>query len=216
MAEQPIAVLWCDFGGVLTPPVTEAAARIARAAGIPWPVLWRAIDAVASDLGLRGMAPLERGLLSQAEWGSRVEAALPIRPAIELGDWGEHWYRDRPVNTPLLAALARLRDSGVRIGMLTNSVREWEPYRERMLRDHVRVFDAVVRSHERAIAKPDPRIFAVAEEHLPSGGAALLLDDGAVNCRAARDFGWQAHLHRDSNDSVRLLARLARRDVLPS
>ncbi|MEN2738822.1 HAD family phosphatase [Microbacterium sp. X-17] len=203
-----VASVWCDFGGVLTPPIADAAAEVARAAGVPWDRIWRAIDEVAAAEGLHGMQPLELGVLSQAAWGARVEEALGVRPAIDLREWDRHWYRDRPVDAALLDVLAGLRRRGIGVGLLTNSVREWEPHRARLLRGYADVFQAVVRSHEVALAKPDPRIFAHAASLLP--GPTLLIDDSAENCRAARAVGWRAHHHTDPAETRQLLHTLPR------
>jgi len=203
-----VDVVWCDFGGVLTPPMTDATERFARVAGVEWEELRIAIAQVAARLGSEGMLPLELGAIGQAEWGLMVEAALPVQPAIRLAEWDRYWYLDRPLDGDLLGALGRLRERGVAVGMLTNSVREWEPHRVRMLGPHAGAFDAVVRSHEVGLAKPDPRIFALADEQLPPGGGAMLIDDLDGNCRAARAFGWRAHLHRDSAETVRMLDAL--------
>ncbi|WP_336853619.1 hypothetical protein [Sinomonas albida] len=202
------SVIWCDFGGVLTPPIAEAARSVALAAGVPWDLLWAAAQRVAEDLGLVGLQPLELGVLSQREWGSRLEARLPLecKPRIDLGSWGDYWYRDRPVDGDLLTELGKLKVCGTRIGMLTNSVLEWEPHRQRLLGDHSRIFEPVVRSHEIGIAKPDPRIFAHADAQTHSGATPpLLIDDSAENCAAAFSAGWMVHHHRDREETLALL-----------
>jgi putative hydrolase of the HAD superfamily len=207
-AMPELSVLWCDFGGVLTPPLDQAIASIVEASGVPWAELRRAADAVAAELGLRGLQPLELGILSQADWGARVTALLPTAPRVDLGRWGDHWYRDRPMNAELLAELERVASAGVRVGMLTNSVLEWEPHRERMLAGTT-VFDAVVRSHELGLAKPDARIFVHADGVLPpNGGGVALIDDVAANCAAAAAHGWLGILHERTADTVDRLRRL--------
>lgn len=206
-AASRVSVVWCDFGGVLTPPIAEAIESIVSASGIPWPVLRAAIQRVSANLGLSGMQPLELGRISQAEWGQLVSADLPdgYRSAIDLGNWGEYWYSDRPLNTQLVAELARLAASGVRVGMLTNSVLEWEGPRAIML-DGSPEFSAVVRSHELGIAKPDLRIFRYADTQLdPREGIAVLIDDMPANCAAADDHGWQSIEH---STTERTIARL--------
>lgn len=192
-----LGVIWCDFGGVLTPPLDEAIAQVVGASGLQWSVLMEAATRVAHDLDVTGLRPLELGLISQAEWGARLEKALPVGIAsrVDLGRWDEYWYRDRPLNRELLSELSRLADAGVRIGMLTNSVAEWEPHRARMLAG-VDVFETTVRSHEIGLAKPDARIFDHADEQLPSLGAGVvLIDDIAANCSAARAHGWSSIHH---------------------
>ncbi|WP_415853545.1 HAD family hydrolase [Sinomonas sp. G460-2] len=204
-------VIWCDFGGVLTPPVDEAARAIAIAAGVPWDLLWSAAKAVAEEVGLTGLQPLELGLMSQREWGSRIEARLPhgYRPRVALGHWGDYWYRDRPVDLDLLTELGQLKAYGTRLGMLTNSVAEWEVHRQRLLGDRAGIFECIVRSHEIGIAKPDPRIFAYADGSLSPGTAPpLLIDDSADNCAAASRAGWMVHHHRNREETLALLRSL--------
>jgi putative hydrolase of the HAD superfamily len=206
-----ITVLWCDFGGVLTPHLDEAIAHIVQASGVPWTVLMTAAGAVAAEMGLTGFGPLELGLLTQAEWGSHVARALPPEhpTQVDLGRWDEYWYRDRPVNVELMDVLAELAAGGMRIGMLTNSVAEWEPHRARML-SGTSVFDAYVRSHEIGLAKPDARIYTHADTMLPAnGGTVAFIDDLLPNCVAAEAHGWLGIHHLHTDDTVARLRRLA-------
>tara|TARA_R110002051_G_scaffold207087_2_gene272638 strand:+ start:7586 stop:8284 length:699 start_codon:yes stop_codon:yes gene_type:complete len=209
-AASGLGVIWCDFGGVLTPPLDEAIAQIVEASGIPWSVLMEAATRVAHDLDVTGLRPLELGLLSQAEWGARVEEALPsgTESQVDLGRWDEYWYRDRPLNTELLGELERLAKSGVRIGMLTNSVAEWEPHRARMLTG-VDVFEAWVRSHEIGLAKPDSLIFDYADKQLaPLGAGVVLIDDISANCSAAQAHGWTSVHHVSTASTIAQLREL--------
>ncbi len=63
-------------------------------------------------------------------------------------------------------------------------------------------FDAfrdIVVSGVEKIAKPDPRIYALAEERFGfSGDEVLFIDDNAANIAAARDAGWQVHHFTDA------------------
>jgi putative hydrolase of the HAD superfamily len=213
----PLDVIWCDFGGVLTPHLDEAIGHVVDASGVPWDVLMASAGRVAAELGVTGLGPLELGLLSQQEWGDRVAASLPPghESRIDLGLWDRYWYRDRPVNTHLLEVLGELAATGVRIGMLTNSVAEWEPHRARMLAG-VTVFDAYVRSHQIGIAKPDPRIYARADRALPSrGGRVVLIDDLAANCTAAEANGWLGIHHVSTAQTVARLRELAEGSAAP-
>lgn len=205
-----IGVIWCDFGGVLTPPIREAMASIAAASGVPWAALSAAASAVAEEQGMTGFQPLELGVMTQRDWGASLSRRLaPDHVSrVDLGEWGDHWYRGRVVNAALLDELERLACDGVRVGMLTNSVREWEPHRERMLIGRS-PFEAVVRSHELGIAKPDSRIFTHCERNLVSaGGTTLLIDDSPANCSAAEKHGWNALLHVDTVTTISRLRTL--------
>jgi 2-haloacid dehalogenase len=53
----------------------------------------------------------------------------------------------------------------------------------------------VVVSGEEGVAKPDPRIFAIAEKRFGHPPEALFFtDDNPSNVAAARSRGWHAHL----------------------
>jgi putative hydrolase of the HAD superfamily len=198
-----VSVVWCDFGGVLTPPITEAFARTVSAVGVPEEPLRAAIETVAAGFGLRALEPLELDLLTEREWGRQVTAALAPawRPTGDLGRFGRYWHDGRVLNRPLYDRLVALKGRGPRIGLLTNSIREWEPYRRRML-PVPDVFDARVNSYEAGVRKPDPAIYAVAEAALGAAGAGcLLIDDVPANCAAATDRGWHA-IHHVTNDAT--------------
>jgi putative hydrolase of the HAD superfamily len=206
-----IDVVWCDFGGVLTPPLGQAMGAIETATGIPWAVLATAADRVAARVGMRGLGPLELGAMSQAEWGALVEAELPAEVAVRhpLADFGTAWYAGRGAADPaVLDALARARARGARVGMLTNSVAEWEPLRRPMLAGASAVFESYLRSHEVGLAKPDPAIYRLGDRMLPPAVNAVLIDDLAVNIDAARDHGWEGILHTDAASTARALDAL--------
>jgi putative hydrolase of the HAD superfamily len=209
-ADRPtVGIVWSDFGGVLTPPMPQAAERIAAASGVSWPELAAAAEQLASRLGLHGLGPLELGILSQREWADQLTACLPTTPRIDLRRWDEYWYADRPVNQSLLDELRRIAYHGVPVGLLTNSVAEWEPHRARMLAGQ-EIFAATVKSHEIRLAKPDPAIFRYADTVLPApaGRHVLLIDDDLTNCRAAEHHGWLAIHHHSTPDTIARLSRM--------
>lgn len=202
---MPPRVLFCDFGGVLTPPVTDAFAVAACAVGVPVPELRTAIDRVAASFGVRLLEPLELGLVSQQDWGRLITEQLEPGhvPILPLTRFGDYWNADRPINRPLLERLHALAGRGIHIAMLTNSIAEWEPHRDRMLGGDSRLFEARLKSHELGVRKPDPRIFELAQQKMAAeADECLLIDDVAVNCAAARRRGWHTILHRDTADTL--------------
>ncbi|WP_331771736.1 HAD-IA family hydrolase (plasmid) [Embleya sp. NBC_00888] len=224
-APRPTMV-WSDFGGVLTSPIDEALDRVLAAAGLPEHAFLDAVRRVADDLAphtgcAAAFEALERGRVSQAEWGRRVTAALApdLIPRIDLTSFGDHWYTDRRIDTHLLAELHALRQQGTRIGLLTNSVAEWEPHRRALLHaaaPHLfpGLFDTVIASHVCGLSKPDPRILAHAERVagvVPR--QCLLIDDVAANCAAARARGWRAIHHVAAPTTVAALAALLASDA---
>ncbi len=63
--------------------------------------------------------------------------------------------------------------------------------------------DTIVYSHEVGLAKPDPRIYALACERLEvAPGEMVFLDDVATIVESARAFGIHAVHHRRTPDSI--------------
>jgi putative hydrolase of the HAD superfamily len=203
-------VVWCDFGGVLTDPLDNVLGRVATRFGVPTDALLDAANAVAAEFGGDGLAPLETGRLDEAKWGRRVTERLAPTwtPRADLGRLSEIWYADRTFNQELCDALTERRDQGCRLAMLTNSVREWEPYRAVLMPDRS-PFEAIVRSHEHGVRKPDPAIYRLAEETLGVVAAnCVLIDDSERNCRGAERVGWRAIRYRDNAGALAELDEL--------
>jgi 2-haloacid dehalogenase len=92
------------------------------------------------------------------------------------------------------ALVERLKVSGVPLFALTNFGAEfWDQYRPtEPLFDHFR--DVVVSGVEK-VAKPDPRIYEIAESRFGHNGPGLFfIDDNPANIAAAEARGWQGHL----------------------
>ena len=88
----------------------------------------------------------------------------------------------------------RLADSAVPLYALTNFGAEfWGGFRP--LQPIFDLFADVVVSGQERVAKPDPRIYEIAERRFGVPPEALFFtDDNADNVAAARARGWQAHL----------------------
>ena len=100
----------------------------------------------------------------------------------------------------------RLHEAGVPLYALTNfgaeffaGFRPTEPIFE--------LFDDIVVSGEECVAKPDPRIYAIAERRFSHPPQALFFtDDNPANVAAAAARGWRAHLFTDPPALARALA----------
>lgn len=102
----------------------------------------------------------------------------------------------------------RLAARGVPLFALTNFGEEfWHMFRpNEPLLDHFS--DIVVSGIERT-AKPEARIYEIAEQRFGHSGSALFFtDDNAANIAAARARGWQAELFTDANALERQLQAL--------
>ena len=145
------------------------------------------------------------------DWHFQSDAGRPLAEMVaELrGRHPEHAplidaYRDRfneTIDRPIEGAhelVRRLHAAGVPLFALTNfgaeffaGFRPTEPIFE--------LFDDIVVSGEECVAKPDPRIYEIAEKRFGHPPEALFFtDDNPANVAAARARGWQAHLFADA------------------
>lgn len=96
------------------------------------------------------------------------------------------------LNPPVVALVHDLRAAGVRLGVLTNNIREFRPMWRSML-DFDELFDDVVDSHEVGLRKPNPAIYRLALERLGAqADRTAFLDDVASNVDAALSVGMRA------------------------
>ena len=111
---------------------------------------------------------------------------------------------DRPIpDTHLL--VRRLHAAGVPLYALTNFGAEFFA-RFRPTQPIFELFEDIVVSGEECLAKPDPRIYAIAERRFGRApGELFFTDDNPANVAAARARGWHAHLF---DSAARLQAEL--------
>jgi putative hydrolase of the HAD superfamily len=182
-----------DFGGVLTNPLWEAFAGWNERVGADPGVLGRALQAAAEAAG--GQNPLyelEKGHITEAEFTAAIQAQLP--GALELDGFREIYFAHLHPNEPMIELMRELRDRGLRMALLTNNVREWEPlWRAKLPVDEI--FEVVVDSAFVGMRKPEPAIYELTLERLGGGidgSECVFVDDVDVNCAAARELGMHA------------------------
>jgi HAD superfamily hydrolase (TIGR01509 family) len=100
---------------------------------------------------------------------------------------------DRPI-PGTHSLVRRLHAAGVPLYALTNFGAEFFA-RFRPTQPIFELFAAIVVSGEECVAKPDPRIYAIAERRFGRApGELFFTDDNPANVAAARARGWHAHL----------------------
>lgn len=190
-----VECLVCDFGGVLTTPLAGAFVAWQQEHGVPLESLGRAMAAAGERHGENPLYDLERGSLSWADFLVLVEDALEHEAGrrVSMEGFAERYFALLQPNEELIAHLRTLRDErGLRLAMLTNNVREWEP-RWRALLPVDELFELVVDSAFVGSRKPEPEIYALTLERLGlPAEACAFLDDIDVNVAAARDAGMAA------------------------
>jgi putative hydrolase of the HAD superfamily len=181
-----------DFGGVLTNPLWEAFAGWNEKVGADPGALGTALQQAAEARGEHPLYELERGELSEAEFTAIVQERLPDE--IQLTGFREIYFSHLHPNEPMIDLMRELRGRGLRMAILTNNVREWEPlWRAKLPVDEI--FELVVDSAFVGMRKPEREIYELTLARLGDGLRAeqcVFVDDLDVNCATARELGMHA------------------------
>ena len=200
----PIRGVISDFGGVLTTPLVEAFAAVQERSGIPVEALGRAMARLAARDGANPLFELETGRLSEPDFLAALGGALSqeLGREVHLRGFSESYFANLHANHEVIAYMRTLRERGLRLAILTNNVREWEPmWRSKLAVDEI--FDVVVDSAFVGMRKPDPEIFELTLERLGlSAGECVFVDDTEVNCQTARELGMAAVWFRSSQQAI--------------
>jgi putative hydrolase of the HAD superfamily len=193
-----------DFGGVLTTPLIQSFVAFQDETGIAMETLGVAMQRIADRDGSHPLFELERGQLSEADFLLRIaeelEPELGHRP--EMHRFSEIYFDALEPNPPMIELMRELKGRGLRMALLTNNVREWEPlWRSMVPIDEL--FEVVVDSAFVGCRKPDREIYDILLERLgvPTDGC-LFVDDVEVNCEAARELGMTAVHFRDNEQAT--------------
>jgi len=199
---KPRAVI-SDFGGVLTNPLIEAFAAYQDHSGITVEDLGRALQSAAERDGEHPLFVLERGEISEAEFRRRVERELG--DGTRLTGFRETYFEHLRPNRPMIDHMAGLRRRGLRMALLTNNVREWEPLWRAKLPELDEIFEVVVDSAFVGMRKPERGIYELTLERLGgglSGADCVFVDDLEPNCEAAGSLGMTAVLYRSPDQAI--------------
>ncbi|WPF66034.1 MULTISPECIES: HAD family phosphatase [unclassified Corynebacterium] len=210
------STIFFDFGGVLSPPLEVLFQSYEEKTGIKKEELANAMYSVAKEMEIPTLAPIELALLTEEEWMIRIHSWLNKRK-IDTSksdlDFGRQWFSGHEVNGSMKELLLKLKASGYRVGILTNNVREWEPYWRSMvcLDDHV---DAIIDSYAVGVRKPDPGIFHLAAEKISSDpNQCILIDDLMENCLSAESCGWSPVQFSSNKQVIQDIIGLLRQEV---
>ena len=200
-----ISAVVSDFGGVLTAPLFTGFQRIQDDVGVPPEAFGAAMRAATEAAG--GENPLhrlERGEIPEQAFLAALERELAalLGREVTLHGFGERYLGALDPNDELFAYYRGLHERGVRLAMLTNNVREWEPHwRTKLPVDEI--FETVVDSGFVGVRKPDPRIYALVLDRLDlPAGACAFVDDLERNVDAARELGFHGVHFRETAQAV--------------
>lgn len=181
-----------DFGGVIVQSEGPDAlwAEWERAHGLPKGFIFQAVY-----LENPGWMRLRVGDGTEAGWHAAAGAAIAAGASAELAEATLAMLKEPgPVHfhDGMIDLVSKLRGR-YRVGLLSNA----KPGLEEDLRDHYRIdhlFHDVINSATVRLAKPDPRIYALAARRIGVPiTACFFTDDLDHNILAAREAGMTAH-----------------------
>ncbi|MGA0877963.1 MAG: HAD family hydrolase [Ilumatobacteraceae bacterium] len=156
---------------------------------------------------------LERGEITMADYrhalvelvqaaGLSPEPASPGDSATSIG------FRFEACQ-PMVDLVHQLRAADVKVGVLTNNIREFRPLWWPML-DFPTLFHDVVDSHEVGMRKPNPAIYELAVQRLgTSVSRTAFLDDAVSNVKAANMVGLHGiWVDRDPGPAIEAVRQL--------
>ncbi len=196
-----IRAVVCDFGGVLTTPLGNAFAAWSMESGVPLEDLGVAMAAAAEKQGEHPLFMLEKGAISEGDFLARLQAELGDE--LRLDGMFDVWWRHLERNPEMIELMRSLRGRGLRMALLTNNVREWEPRWRPMLPELDEIFEVVVDSGFVGMRKPERPIYELTLERLGGVSAAecLFVDDMELNCDTARELGMTAVQFHDTEQA---------------
>lgn len=199
----PVRAVISDFGGVLTNPLVEAFLAFQEHSGISLEDLGKAMHAAAQERpSEHPLFMLEKGLITEDEFLRRLEAHLPEGSRLE--GFSEIWFNALHPNEELIGYMRGLRERGLRMALLTNNVREWEPHWRAKLPALDEIFEVIVDSAYVGMRKPEPEIYHLTVERIRGVEMheCLFLDDMEVNVAAARELGMRAVLFESTEQAI--------------
>jgi epoxide hydrolase-like predicted phosphatase len=193
-----------DFGGVLTTPLLAAFAAFQDDSGISPEKLGLAMREGLAEGEELPLFKLERGEISEDEFIERLEDGLESilghRP--HLHHFRHKFFGALDPNEEMIELMRELKASGLKMAMLTNNVREWEPLWRSMLPVD-EIFEEIVDSAFVGCRKPEGRIYELTLERVGMPAeACLFVDDLQVNCEAAEKAGMKAVHFRENEQAI--------------
>ena len=202
MAE--IKAIISDFGGVLTTPLIQSFMAFQDQTGITTETLGKAMHAAAEANGENPLFEMERGEITEVAFleilTDSLEPLLGHRP--EMHRFKEIYFEALEPNPAMIELMRDLKGEGFQMAMLTNNVREWEPFWRSMLPVD-EIFETVVDSGFVGCRKPESKIYGLTLERIGRSGAdCLFIDDVLVNIEGARKAGLNAVHFQDNEQAI--------------
>ena len=199
MAEQRLAGLICDWGGVMTTSLFDSFRAFCAAEGLDEDALREAFSRNPEAREL--LISLEEGRLEEAQF----ERALAAHLGVGSDGLIDRMFAGAQLDQAMVTAVRAARAAGIVTGLVSNS---WgtRRYPTELLAE---LFDGVAISGDVGIRKPAPEIYRLGAERIGlAPEACVFVDDLPFNLDPARALGMTTVHHVDAVTTVPELERL--------
>jgi putative hydrolase of the HAD superfamily len=198
-----------DLGGVLTESPIRSFTAYEREAGLPEGLI---VQLNSTDPHTNAWARFERNELDVAGFSAAFEAeARAAGHEVEAARVLEALRGE--LRPEMVAAVRRLREAGLPLGLLSNNVAPME--RSGPLGELLGLFDAIVESSVEGVRKPEPEIYERALTRLSDAVGRRIeatdcayLDDLGINLKPARELGFSTIKVVEPADALAELSEL--------
>jgi epoxide hydrolase-like predicted phosphatase len=240
-----ISTVIFDFGGVISSPLFVGIGAFEEAEGYPKGSLLQLLFGETHYIGVEGRAVaeaiaddpdaaeaagaiedepdwhlLEKGQIDVATYFGRLTERAPaiLGTEIDMESYGRFWRSTAPgVHWMVVHRIRDLKGRGLRLGLLTNNVKEFGEHWRTMF-PLEELFEEVVDSSHVGMRKPERGIYELTCSRMGiEPGEAVFIDDNLDNVEAARAYGMEAvHFGDNPWDALaEIEAILGRRGVSP-
>jgi len=214
-----ISTVIFDFGGVISSPLFVGIGAFEEAEGYPKGSLLQLLFGETHYIGVEGRAVaaaiaddpdaaeaagavddepdwhlLEKGQIDVATYFTRLAERAPaiLGTEIDMESYGRFWRSTAPgVHWMVVHKIRELKGRGLRLGLLTNNVKEFGDHWRTMF-PLEELFEEVVDSSHVGMRKPEREIYALTCSRMGvEPGEAVFIDDNLDNVEAARAYGME-------------------------
>jgi len=226
-----ISTVIFDFGGVISSPLFVGIGAFEEAEGYPKGSLLQLLFGETHYIGVEGRAVaealaddpdaaesegaigdepdwhlLEKGEIDVATYFGRLTERAPaiLGTEIDMESYGRFWRSTAPgVHWMVVHKIRELKDRGLRLGLLTNNVKEFGEHWRTMF-PLEELFEEVVDSSHVGMRKPERGIYELTCTRMGVAPTeTIFVDDNLDNVEAARAYGMEAvHFGENPWDAI--------------
>lgn len=165
---------------------------------------------LAQEINKIHYTTMEDKFISEAKFIADLKDKLDYEAPKDIFSYFERAYdKQRRPNTKFITFLDEVRTTGIKTGILSNTVAIYTPVQERAGISKVGGFDPILYSWDVQMTKPHKEIFDLALERLNvSPEEVLFIDDKPGHLEGAREVGMRTLLFEDTDDAIKEISLL--------